>query len=368
MTGPLCTVPDGIEVVRTARDGAGLARPPLLVLDRVAAFLDAEGIGDGPLAWRRVGDGQSNVTFLLVRSGREVVLRRGPRPPLPPSTHDMLREARIQRLLAPHGVPVPRILATCADDAVLGVPFYVMEAVDGEIVTDAVPAALDDATERRRAGEALVDTLVGLHAVDVADGDLSTFGRPDGYLERQVRRFAGLWEVNTRRDLPDVARLAELLGRTVPAPQAAAVVHGDFRLGNVMFHRAAPARVRAVLDWELATLGDPLADVGYLTATWSEAGAAPTPLHLSPVTAGPSFPDAASLADRYAAATGLDLSPLPWYQALALWKAAIFCEAMYTRWLDGERPGDGFAPRLERGVPELLESAREHADRMWRFF
>lgn len=358
----MITEPDGVEVVATRADAEGMELPPLLVLDSVTAFLDHHGLGSGPLAWQRIGDGQSNITYLLRRGGTHVVLRRGPRPPLPPSTHDMVREARIQQLLRPEGVAVPEILAVCEDDSVLGVPFYVMEALDGEVVTEEVPAALDTEEQRRAVSEALVDTLVRLHAIDVTSGDLATLGRPAGYLERQVRRFAGLWDVNSRRTLPAVGELADWLGRNVPQSQATAVVHGDYRLGNVMYRREAPARVLAVLDWEMATLGDPLADVGYLTATWSQAGAAETPLDLSPVTALPGFLTAPQLAERYAAATGLDLRPLPWYQTLALWKAAIFCEAMYTRWLAGERAGDDFAPRLEQGVPLLLERAREYAD------
>jgi aminoglycoside phosphotransferase (APT) family kinase protein len=154
------------------------------------------------------------------------------------------------------------------------------------------------------------------------------------------------------------------LAARIPAGQATSVVHGDYRLGNLMLHLDAPARVLAVLDWEMATLGDPLADVGYLTATYTDGDAGPTPLDLSPVTRRPGYPTAAQLAERYAAATGLDLSPLPWYQTLALWKAAIFCEAMYTRWLRGERPGDTFAPTLERGVPTLLERAGEALRRL----
>ena len=362
VTGLLHAEPDGVEVVATTEQAAATVPPPLLVLDAVTAFLDARGLGQGPVRWQRIGDGQSNVTYLLQRGEARMVLRRGPRPPLPRSTHDMVREARIQQLLRPHGVAVPEILAVCEDESVLGVPFYVMEALDGEVITDHVPLALDGPVERRATGDALVDTLVRLHAIDVTSGDIAALGRPEGYLERQVRRFAGLWEVNSRRTLPEVGALAAWLGANVPTSQASAVVHGDYRLGNIMFHRTAPARVLAVLDWEMATLGDPLADVGYLTATYSEAGVAPTPLDLTPVTAQGGYPTAVELAERYAAATGLDLTPLPWYQALALWKAAIFCEAMYTRWLAGERPGDHFAPSLEQGVPALLERARAYAD------
>jgi len=357
MTSGLLVEPDGVEVVATAAEAANLERPPLLVLDAVEAFLDSHGLGSGPIAWRRIGDGQSNVTYLLRRGETDLVLRRGPRPPLPRSTHDMAREARIQALLRPLGVHTPRILAVCSDETLLGVPFYVMEALDGEVITSEVPAELDTAAQRAATGQALVDALVQLHAVDVTQRELAGFGRPDGYLRRQVERFGALWDVNTTRSLPQVTEIGAWLSDHIPDSQAASVVHGDYRLGNVMFRRGAPARVMAILDWEMATLGDPLADVGYLTATYTEGDAELTPLDLSPVTRRLGYPTALELAQRYAATTGLDLSPLPWYQALALWKAAIFCEAMYTRWLRGERPGDTFAPDLERGVPLLLERA-----------
>ncbi|MGA5219747.1 phosphotransferase family protein [Streptomyces cinereoruber] len=356
------TVPDGVEVVASRDAARHLDSPPLLVLDAVAGFLDAHGIGSGPLAWRRIGDGHSNITYLIERGGDRVVLRRGPRPPLPKSTHDMVREARVQKALRGHGVPVPEIVAVCEDDALLGVPFYLMSHLDGTVVTDAIPAHLSSREQRGATGEAVVDALVALHGIDVTEGELASLGSPDGYLRRQVERFSGLWEANASRGLPAVERIADWLGRNLPASRAASVVHGDYRMGNLMFAPEAPARVLAILDWEMATLGDPLADLGYLTATYSEAGAPTTPLELTPVTRAPGYPTRARLAERYRSRTGLDLTPLPWYQTLALWKAAIFCEAIYTRWQRGERPHDtDFGPSLEAGVPQLLTAAAQYA-------
>ncbi|MEU6449749.1 phosphotransferase family protein [Streptomyces sp. NPDC046979] len=356
------TVPDGVEVVASRDAARRLQRPPLLVVDAVTDFLDTHGVGRGPIAWQRIGDGQSNVTYLIERGGDRVVLRRGPRPPLPRSTHDMLREARIQRLLRGHGVPVPEIVAVCEDDAVLGVPFYLMAHVEGTVVTGTIPSHLSSLDQRGATSAAVVDTLVALHRIDVTEGELASLGSPDGYLQRQVARFSGLWEVNTSRSLPAVERIGDWLGRNLPASQAAAVVHGDYRMGNLMFAPQAPARVRAVLDWEMATLGDPLADLGYLTATYSEAGAPATPLELTPVTRAPGYLTRCQLAQRYQSHTELDLTALPWYQTLALWKAAIFCEAIYTRWRRGERPDDtDFGPSLETGVPRLLEAAAQYA-------
>lgn len=356
------TVPDGREVVATRDAEISAGAQPLLVLDRVARFLDDNELGHGPLAWQRIGDGQSNITYRIRRGDVDLVVRRGPRPPLPPSTHDMAREARIQRALGPHGVPVPRVLAVCDDEDVLGVPFYVMEWLDGVVVTDRLPSSLDTSEQRRAISEAVVDALVEIHSVDLTDEAVRGIGRPEGFLERQVRRFTQLWDLNTTRTLPAVDRLADWLTRNLPTSRAAAVVHGDYRLGNLMLAPAAPAAVRAVLDWEMATLGDPLTDLGYLTATWTDPDSLPHPLQLSPVTARPRFLTSHDLAAAYAERTAADLRPLPWYQALALWKGAIFCEAIYTRWLRGERPHDQvFGPALEQGVPALLDAAQQRA-------
>ncbi|MGY1550615.1 phosphotransferase family protein [Microbacterium sp. A588] len=351
-----------LEVVRTWDEAALLDRPPLLVLEplgeRLASVgLGLAGLGGGEIRWARIGEGHSNVTFLLELAGRRLVLRRGPRPPLPPSTHDMLREARVQRLLAADGVPVPTIVDVCDDESVLGVPFYVMEHLDGEVITDLMPTHLDTDEGRTALPFAAVDALAGLHALDVSAGDLAGLGRPDGYLGRQVERFASLWPKVSRRTLPEVDRVAEWLRDNLPVSARASVVHGDYRIGNLMFRGSGPAEVQAILDWEMATLGDPLADLGYLVATYASPDAAPTPLELTTVTRGEGYPRRAELVGRYVARTRADVSALSWYEVLALWKAAVFCEAIYTRWLDGERPGDTFGPTLEVGVPTLLAAA-----------
>ena len=351
--------PDGISVVQNRSEADALELPPLLILDEVTNFLDQQGIGKGEIFWTPIGDGQSNVTFKIVRGEDAFILRRGPRPPLPPSTHDMVREARIQELVHRQGVPVPEILALCEDLSVLGVPFYVAEFLNGTVITDSIPAYLSSTEERKNTSIAIVDTLVKLHQVDVSTGDLAAFGKPNGYLKRQVERFSSLWDVNTLRDLPEVAMLSEWLSRNLPESQMASVIHGDFRAGNLMFAGDSPARVMAILDWEMATIGDPLADLGYLTATYAEPGSQVTPLELTSVTREPGYLSTAQLITRYQEQMDLNIDALSWYQTLALWKASIFCEAIYTRWLKGERPDDkSFAPSLEVGVPRLLAGAR----------
>jgi aminoglycoside phosphotransferase (APT) family kinase protein len=348
------------DIVGTAADAEGLAKPPLLVLDRVRGFLDEHGLGSREVRARRIGEGGgSNFTFLLERGPDRFVLRRPPRPPLPPSAHDVVREARLQLALRDAGFArLPTIVAVCEDESLLGVPFYVMTYLDGIVVTDELPPALDDVGERRALVRDLVDTLVEIHAADVTTPGLAAFARPGSYSERQVRRFAQLWEINKTREIPVVEEVGGRLAQSVPDPLPAVVVHGDFRLGNAMAAGEPPARVLAMLDWEMGAIGDPRADVGYLLATYSEPGGPPSPLGTSPVTAQPGFPSRAELVDRYVERSGRDVDELDWFEALALWKAAIFCEAIYGRFVRGELGAeDERASRFEEGVPFLAEAA-----------
>jgi aminoglycoside phosphotransferase (APT) family kinase protein len=347
------------DVVATADDAATLVRPPLVVLDRIEAFLDEHGLGAGPVRANRIGEGGgSNFTFLLERGDDRFVLRRPPRPPLPPSAHDMVREARLQLALKPLGIRLPTIRAVCDDESVLGVPFYVMDFLDGHVVTGTLPPGLEAEPARRRLGDELVDTLVEIHAADVREPALAAFLRPGSYLERQVRRFTQLWEVNQTRDLPTVVDVGSWLAANLPEPLEPTVVHGDYRLGNLMVDSDEPQRVVAVLDWEMGAIGDPRADIGYLLATYAEPGGEPSPLGTSPVTAEPGFPTRAELVERYVVRSGRDVDRLPWFEALALWKAAVFCEAIYGRHVRGELGAeDAGAAKFELGVPLLAETA-----------
>jgi aminoglycoside phosphotransferase (APT) family kinase protein len=332
---------------------------PLLVLENVEAFLDEHGLGSGPVTATRIGEGGgSNFSFLLERGDDRFVLRRPPRPPLPPSAHDMVREARLQLALAPHGIRLPTIRAVCEDERVIGVPFYVMDFLEGPIVTGDLPSGLESEDRRRALGLDLVDTLVEIHAVDVRSPGVADFVREGSYLERQVRRFTQLWEVNRTRELPDVVEVGGWLAANQPEPAPLAVVHGDYRLGNMILDADRATRIRAVLDWEMGAVGDPRADVGYLLATYSEPGGEKNPLGTSPVTATPGFPTRRELVERYVERSGRDVEPLAWFQALALWKAAVFCEAIYGRFIRGELAAeDTGAARFEQGVPLLAETA-----------
>jgi len=347
------------DIVLTSATGE-TTKPPLLVVDRVEAFLDEHGLGAGALRARRIGEGGgSNFTFLLERGPDRFVLRRPPRPPLPPSAHDVVREARLQLALRDAGFDrLPTIVAVCEDESLLGVPFYVMEYLDGVVPTDELPPGLDGEAERRRLGEEVVDALVEIHSADVTMPSLTAFARPGSYNERQVGRFAQLWGINKTRELPVVEEVGAALAERVPEALAPTVVHGDFRLGNTMIGADAPARILAVLDWEMGAIGDPRADVGYLLATYTEPGGPPSPLGTSPITARPGFPSRADLVERYGTRSGRDVEPLAWFEALALWKAAVFCEAIYGRYLRGELGAeDARAARFEEGVPYLAEAA-----------
>jgi aminoglycoside phosphotransferase (APT) family kinase protein len=346
-------------IVDTPEEAAALDLPPLLVRRPLERFLDACGLGSGRLEAEPLGEGHSNVTYLIRRGGGEWVLRRPPRPPLPPSAHDVLREARLLAAVQDAAVRTPRVVATCDDEAVIGAPFYVMERVDGDVLTSRLPAELDDEVSRRRIAEELVDALVEIHAVDWQACGLEGYGKPSGYLDRQLRRFGGLWEHNRTRELPVLDRVTAWLGEHKPDSPAATIVHGDYRLGNTMF--APDARLVAIFDWELATIGDPLADVGYLVATWTQPDDAEDALFgLGAVTRLPGFPTREELIARYEERSGRSMSNVRWYTTLALWKSAVFLEGSYRRRLAGTTE-DAFFDRLEAGVPAIARRAWEIA-------
>jgi aminoglycoside phosphotransferase (APT) family kinase protein len=343
-------------IVDTHAQAAELELAPLLVREPLAAFLDARGLGAGPIEAEPLGEGHSNVTYLIRRGATELVLRRPPRPPLPPSAHDVLREALLLSAVEHADVRTPRVLATCEDANVIGAPFYVMEKVEGDVITTQVPPALDSPEQRRRIADELIDALVEVHAVDWRECGLEGYGKPTGYLERQLRRFGGLWEHNKTREIATLDRVTAWLAEHRPESGPATIVHGDYRLGNTMFALEAPARLNAIFDWELATIGDPLADVGYLAATYAQAGDEGTIFTLGAVTTQPGFPSREELIARYEERSGRAMGDVRWYATLALWKAAIFLEGSYKRLLAGTTD-DPFFQLLDRGVPDLAEHA-----------
>lgn len=346
------------DVVRTHEEAAGNEREPLVVREPLERFLDEHGIGEGEIDFEPIGEGHSNVTFAARRGTAEFVLRRPPRGPLPPSAHDVLREARVLRALR-GSARVPAVLAVCEDPAVIGAPFYVMERVAGHVVTDAVPGAIDGPEHRRRMAEELIDSLVEVHGADWRACGLEGFGKPSGYLERQLRRFGGLWEHNRTREIPQVETVAAWLAANLPEQSEATVVHGDFRLGNVMFAPEPPPRLVAILDWEMATIGDPRADVGYLCMMWSQAGDPSGGLFdLGAVTRQEGFPTRAELVARYEERSGRSMTDIRWYMALATWKSVVFMEGNYKRALAGSTD-DPFLKTFGEGVLMLAARAEE---------
>ncbi len=306
---------------------------------------------------RRFDSGHSNLTYLVQVGERRYVLRRPPAGPLPPTAHDVLREYRVLQSL--RGVRAPRPVLACEDPSVIGAPFYLMEFIDGFIVGEALPPELGDgrAAARREVGDELVGALAEIHLLDWRAAGLGGMARSTGYLERQMRRWSSQWEINRTRRIPALERLERLLRSRRPRSERVTLVHGDYKLDNLIFSRAPQVRCLAVVDWEMAAIGDPLADLGYLLAFWLQPGeAAIGPLSLGRVSAEPGFHTRAELRERYEQLTGWPTDRLHWYEALALWKFAILLEGSYRRYLAGTTD-DPFFAELDEGIPLIAERA-----------
>ena len=329
--------------------------------EALEAYLAAALPGDGDLEVRRHQAGHSNETFFVTRGDARWVLRRPPQGAFLPSAHDVRREHTVMSGLAGTGVRVPRTVLMCEDESVIGVPFYLMERVDGVVIRDELPAWLDEPL-RASVGSELVDALVELHSIDPASCGLGGFGKPSGYLDRQLRRWKGQMELTLpfTRPLPDLEAIGEWLAANRPPETETTLVHGDYKLDNVVFADGPPPRLVAILDWEMSTLGDPLADLGWMVSFWREAGEDEEDVftRTARVTALPGFQSRADLVERYATKTGRDVGNLNWYQVLAVWKLAILLEGSYARHLAG-MTDDPFFAEMEHGVPALAARALE---------
>jgi aminoglycoside phosphotransferase (APT) family kinase protein len=341
--------------------------PPGLDLEALEGYLGPHvgGLG-GALRGEVIPGGRSNLTYVVDDGQRRFVVRRPPLAHVLPTAHDMVREYRVLAALQGTGIPVPQVIALCEDDSVIGAPFYVMEWIDGHVVRDSLPVEFSDTVGTRRAmSSALVETLLQLHAIDPAAAGLAGFGHPDGFLGRQVRRWWQQWEASKTRELPSIEELHRRLGETVPVQSAAGIVHGDYRLDNVMYAPADPARIVAVIDWEMCTIGDPLCDVGLLCVYWAddESEAAARTLHGRAVTVEHGFYKRADILRDYAAGTQRDMSALDWYVALGAYKLAIIAEGITARFLMGMTVGEGFAMMGET-VPAIVESGLDALARL----
>ena len=298
-----------------------------------------------PMEVAQFPGGHSNLTYLLRFGTGELVLRRPPFGPVAPTAHDMAREYRWLTAVHPVFPLAPRVYALCEDPAVIGSVFYVMERRHGIVVRHVEPPQIhDQPAVRRRVGLALVDALATLHAVDVERSGLQHLGKPQGFVERQVRGWTDRWHRSKTGDLPEMDALAHwLLERLPPSPERPTIVHGDFKLDNLMLDADDPSKVVGVFDWEMAALGDPLVDVGILLAYWVPN--APPDQHdaLTTVTTLPGWITPNELVDRYAGASGRDVSGLRFFEVFALFKIAVVIQQIYFRFVNGQTDDPRFA-------------------------
>jgi aminoglycoside phosphotransferase (APT) family kinase protein len=329
---------------------------------KVTAWLAANVEGaEPPFRFDIIVGGRSNLTFTVTDANdRKFVLRRPPTGSVLATAHDMEREHRIISAVGLTGVPVPEALAVCRDIEVNDAPFYVMAHVDGIVLDSserAEPLSLDI---RRAAGEHLIDVLADLHEVDIDAIGLGDLARREGYIERQVKRWTTQWDKSKTRELPAIDEVAKRLAANLPVQVGVSIAHGDYRFGNLLLN-AGTGHIAAVLDWELCTLGDPLADVGYVGVYWSDPGE--DQLRANDPTGIDGFPTYEELIRRYAHRTGRDMSNIGYYRAFGAWRLAVISEGVYARYLQGAMGGqevdqetlDGFKEGTERLAEDALE-------------
>ena len=332
-----------------------------LELDRLRSFLERhlDTPLHGPLRAERLSGGRSNPTHRLTDGSRRWILRRPPAGPVPGGAHDISREYRVMTALRDSAVPVPRTVCLSAGTDGLGAPFYVMDAVEGRTLRTGADTEVLSLDQRRRLGENLVDTLVALHEIDPARCGLDGWGRPDGFLTRQLERWRRQWYAIATRECPEVDKIIAMLGPATPPLRFPGIVHGDYKIDNVLVGHQDPTRILAVLDWEMATTGDTLADLGLLVSFWDEPGAMFNPITAG-ATAHPGFPSAGEIIGRYADRRGIDPAMIDWYVAFSDLKVAVLLEQIHARYLRGETVGAGFDDIGDMVAP-LLARSLNHA-------
>ena len=297
-------------------------------------FVDHVEGATAPLTFDLIAGGHSNLTYKVTdAAGQPYVLRRPPLGHVLPTAHDMTREYKAIAGLGPTPVPVPRAIGLCTDTDVNGAPFYVMGYVEGHVLHDATIAErVFDEARRRDLGFHFIDVLADLHAVIPDEVGLGDLGKKEGYIARQLKRWYSQWEQSKTREVPEVDEVHDALQARIPEQGPASVVHGDYRLGNCL--SSADARIAAVLDWEICTLGDALADVGYVLSTWPHPSEAPRSTGAAPSMA-PGFPSRDEMLERYALRSGRDVSFIDYYVAFSMWKSACIVEGVYARYVGG---------------------------------
>ena len=338
--------------------------PPGLDLRALASFLESRSVSvAGDLRAEVIAGGRSNLTYSVSDRAHHWVVRRPPLAHVLPTAHDMAREWRVISALQDTEIPVPGAVMLCEDASVIGASFYVMDFVDGHVIRDRLPDAWPATVATREAmAAALVDTMLTLHAVEPEAVGLGDFGRPQGFLERQVRRWWQQWEASKTRELPAIDELHRRLLDAIPMQSAPGIVHGDYRFDNVIYAPDDPRRIAAVVDWEMSTVGDPLCDLGLLVVYWvtDERDAAASALPGGRVSLGEGFPTREQMIERYAASSDRDLSSLEWYVALGHYKLAIIAEGINARFLLGMTVGEGF-DTMGPAVPLIVDRALERA-------
>ncbi len=321
--------------------------------ESVTAWLDTHVDGlEGPYDVSLIEGGRSNLTYMVTdRNGRRFVLRRPPLGHVLATAHDMGREHKIISAVGTTNVPVPQTLGLCSDETVNQAPFYVMDFVDGVVLDSPEKGAELSVEQREAVAFNLVDVMADLHAVDVDAVGLGDLARREGYVERQVKRWTRQWADSRTRDLAAIDEVAELLAASIPEQQSVSIAHGDYRLGNCLTD-LENNRIAAVLDWELCTLGDPLADLGYLGVYWADP-AGNGQRSNDPTGAG-QFPPYEQLVERYAARTGRDVSNIPYYVAFSAFRLAVISEGVYARYLHGAM-GDDVDPEILNGFRDAVE-------------
>ena len=333
----------------------------LVDAERLKSYLAAhiaDGPGaDAPFAVRKLEAGYSNETFFIDWGDQHLVMRRPPRGDLLPTSHDVAREYRALSGLKGTVARVPRARAFCDDASVIGAPFYVMDRVDGLVVRETLPEVLDTPAQRRRLGEEMVDALVELHGVDWQAAEMADFGRVGGYLERQLRRWQGQIDLTLpkTRPLPGIAEVGDWLRANLPAESPTTIVHGDYKLDNVIWSAETPTKLLAILDWEMATLGDPLADLAWSLQSWGPTGDAEADA-LSP-TCKPDVLTRQEMVARYEQRSGRSMRDFNFYFVLGLWKMAAILEGLYALYLEG-RASNARTSEMEFRVPRLVTRAQ----------
>lgn len=326
----------------------------LLDENRLFEWIDTRIPGRGKLAIHPIPGGSSNLMFRLERAGELFVLRRPPRQKYDATSHDLSREIKLLTALGKTAVPHPRLITYCNDPAVIGAPFIVMAYIEGFSPIGTFPEPFEsDSVLRGQVGFRMVETLASLVAVDWREVGLESFGKPEGFLERQVDRWMSQLARYQLREIPLLEQLAQWLRDNRPVQVSSGLMHGDYSFPNVLFARNLPVRIAAIVDWESCTIGDPLLDLGHLLAGWCDPGEDRTYLRNANWR---DMPNRAELAARYAELTGLPIDRIQYYRALALFKLAIILEGAYARVLKGQ---SDYAPHrtLEQRVPQFIQQA-----------